>query len=78
MKTAIKEILYALAVMWRILLCFPLGVAWLLLYWTLAAGWGTRQADKFVVMWANMCADSDEDNGDDDQPSAGACVCGCG
>lgn len=56
MKTAIKEILRALLIMARILLCLPLAAAWLVLYWTLFFGWGTKQADKFVVMCADMCA----------------------
>lgn len=78
MKTAIKEILRALLIMARILLCLPLAAAWLVLYWTLFFGWGTKQADKFVVMWADMCAGAGEDDDDDDEPTAGACLCGCG
>ena len=65
----INELKNGFLVAYRILMCLPLVVAWMLLYGLIAISYGLTRADMFVVAW-NAFASRDI-------PSKKE-LCGCG
>lgn len=66
MKAEIKN---AVLVIWRVLMCLPIAVSWMLLYGLVAISYGPARADMFIVA-CNAFASSDT-------PSKKE-LCGCG
>jgi hypothetical protein len=61
-RAAAVETLYAARLLVRAVLCLPLAVSWLLMYWTLWLGWGAHCAETFVWSWeaVSTCEDAEK------------------
>jgi len=47
----INELKNGFLVAYRVLMCLPLAISWMLLYGLIALSYGVVRADMFIMMW---------------------------
>lgn len=81
--TMINELKNGFLAAFRLLMCLPLAISWMLLYGLIALSYGIVRADQFILMWnAFVYNDTPVDEQCPLDPDgrrickSGACCCG--